>query len=187
MPSGLVMVNDPSARHSTIGKPMSSQPGTCSQSVNRPPAPCAPHSIRCPARLPADKQVVVGVPPAELVQQRAQRQRRIDATSGDDDLRAGAERRGDRPRAQVGVHAGEPRRQRRAAAHLLRARARGSPSCCGIRSSPSTTAILQRHARRFGGLGERRAAAVGIEPAGVDHDLDALRARSAAAAAPRRR
>ena len=64
-------------------------------------------------------EIVCG--PAELVHQRAQRHRAVDAAPGDHHLRPGIERARDRPRAEIGIGRQQPRRQRLTGIHVARA------------------------------------------------------------------
>jgi hypothetical protein len=111
--------------------------------------------------------------PAEVMDQRAQRQRRIDHPAGDHHLGPGIERRGDRARAQIGIGAGHPFGQRPA---VHRPHARGADR------GPVGQQVVARHHRQAEGealpgrLGSKGRGQRGrIHPAGVGDQPDALR------------
>ena len=72
--------------------PMSSQPGTSRQSVNRPPVTCADAFEQVAGEASLREPVVVGPRPAERVHHRAERHGGVDAAPGDDHVRAAVER-----------------------------------------------------------------------------------------------
>ena len=87
-----------------------------------PPVHCAPHSMVCPAMVPAADQVPVVALPTKLVDHRTQSQSGVGAASRNDDLRALCERVGDRPRAKIDVRALNTvanRAERLAGVHVL--------------------------------------------------------------------
>ena len=75
-----------------------------------------------PGQRAGSQKIEIARPPAEFMDQRPQRQRRIDNAPGDDDIGAAGQRRRDGKRPEIGVAAGQPvRRKRRAIGHVDRA------------------------------------------------------------------
>jgi hypothetical protein len=119
------------------------------------------------------QQVEVGSGPAELVHQRPQRHRAVDAASGDHHLGTGRERGGDRQRAEIGVGAQHLLGQGFAAEHVLdAARAQGRHLRADVVALDHRDA--QRDACRLGQRLQRGRASVRIDAARVADHLDAL-------------
>ena len=74
-----------------------------------PPVHCAPHSMMCPATIPAATRSQSFGRPAELEHHRRERHGGIGDTSGDDDVRAALERLHDAAGAEIRVGRQNPR------------------------------------------------------------------------------
>ena len=114
---------------------------------------------------------VPGVPgPAKMGCRRADHERGVGHPPGHDDLRAGPQRSGDAPRAEIGVG-----RQRGAAAERLTGVEVGElePGDAGQQVVALDVRHRQGHAEAVGEGPDRVGAGGGGEAAGVDHDLRA--------------
>src|SRR5450759_2385830 len=116
---------------------------------------------------------VIVLAPAELVDERPQRHRAVDAATGDDHVGAGGERARDRNRTQIGVGGKDFLRQLGAGVHFAH------PGRAQFRHARQHVVALddgdpEFHAGFRGQFAERRGAAGGIHAARVAHHLDAL-------------
>ena len=167
---------------------MFGQSGTDAQSVNRPPVAWQPHSTMWPARLPAASRSKSSArQPNSCIS--GPRTSALSTTRPVTTMSApAASARCDRQRAEVGVGAGDARRQRRAVVHVAHAARRE------FRHERGDIVAFdhgdpQRQAGRRDQRLERRRAGARVDAAGVAHDLDAARrdlAQHRAASRPRR-
>ena len=128
---------------------------------------------KMPGEASLSQRVEVFGPPTELVDQRPERESRVDAAARDDDVGARIERGGDRPRPEVRVEAQRRLDERRAVAHL------GEPELPELtHARDEVVALDPRDAKLYAGL-RRHSLKQGrggsrIDTARVCHDPHAL-------------
>ena len=179
VPRCLVTMNEPSGDTSITGYPILGKSRIERQSVKLPPVLCAPHSTMCPATMPAASLSQSSGAHSKRVDHRRERDPRIGAAPGHDDLRAALQRLDDRPRAVVRVrrrHAVADRGELSTVVHVVEGDAVGVQLAEPLHQVVARDGgDVERRAVELRHLEQRAAAAERVHPARIrDHARAAL-------------